>query len=286
MSPAEYVNIYLNLSCWIGEAFVATRVRNYLQDGKAPQSPQAKQAFNALVPAVRALAGLRPGTSLPAVFDVSGDKYVGTSLQRVFLGKGAPDEIQDVLWLASLCGLLDEGSVANYADTNLGVDCGGFVANYWGIGHPSANNPNPSGATGFLPRTIWNTYRTHRKDAGSVAVGDAAVFFKDVKANNPDLVATKKLDGTYDTSTGSQAFHIGLVASASVGYDGTMRLEIAESSGAAATSRGNGVNVRSVQPAKPVVAGGLVYCPDGNNRIYFTGAPSSASPYLPQWYGA
>jgi hypothetical protein len=260
------------------------RVRNYLQSGKAPQSPRAKAAHSALVTEVATLAGLSDGDTLPAVFSVNGDSYVRTSLQRVFDGKGAPDEIQDALWLAYLSGLVSESSVGQYADTNLGIDCGGFVANYWGLAHPSPNSPNPSGASGFLPRTIWNTFKGHRKDASAIQVGDAAVFFQDVKGNNPDLVATKKGDGSYDTTTGSQAFHIGLVESKSIRGDGTMTLEIAESSGAARGSA-NGVNVRSLE-TRAVVAGDLVYCPDGNNRIYFTAAPAGASPSMPYMYGA
>jgi hypothetical protein len=283
MTPEDYVDTYLNLSCWIGDVVTTGRVRNYLQNGKAPQSPRAKVAHAALLAETAKMAGLGKGQTLPAVFTVNGDKYVKTSLQRVFEGKGAPDEIQDVVWLAALAGLVDETSLATYLDSNLGIDCGGFVANYWGLAHPTINNPNPNGATGFLPRTIWNTYRSHRASASAIQVGDAAVFFKDVKSNNPDIVATKKSDGTYDTSTGSQAFHIGLVASKNVMPDGTMTLAIAESSGATATSRGNGVNVRSLGTVRMTVANGLVYCGDGANRIYFTAAPAGASPAMPQW---
>ena len=58
-------------------------------------------------------------------------------------------------------------------------------------------------------------------------------------------------------------------------------LEIAESSGAKATSGGTGVNVRSLGRVTATVAKGLVYCPDGNNRIYFTGKQGPVTPYPP-----
>jgi hypothetical protein len=45
------------------------------------------------------------------------------------------------------------------------------------------------------------------------------------------------------------------------------------------------VNVRSLGQVKAVVANNLVYCPDGSNRIYFTGRQGTASPYLPRGYG-
>lgn len=278
MTPSEYVDIYLNLGCYVGDAFVRARVRNYLQDGKAPQSPRAKEAFSALKSAVAPLAGV---SALPAVFNVNGDRYAFSSLDRVFKGKGGPDEIQDVIWLASLAGLVDETNLALYVDTNLGVDCGGLVANYYGIGHPSPDKPNDPLATGIKPRTIWDS-KTRRRDAKSIAVGDAAVFMQDVKNENPDTKAVQKSDGTYDTTTGSQAFHIGLVASKTMLPDGTMTLEIAESSGQA-RSGGNGANVRSLGTVRPLVSGGLVYCMDGANRIYFTAKPSDASPAMPYW---
>ena len=287
MTPEEYVGVYLNLWCWIGDVFTAARVRNYLQNGKAPQSPRAQSAHATLLTEVGKLAGLGSGRTLPAIFDVNGDKYVKISLQRVYEGKGAPDEIQDALWLASLAGLVDDTNLATYVDSNLGVDCGGFVANYWGLGHPTTRNPNPTGATGFLPRTIWNSYGPHRASAGQIKAGDAAVFFKDVKNNNPNIAATKTSSGAYDTSSGSQAFHIGVVASTTQVFgDGSVSLDIAESSGALAASRGNGVNVRSLGIVRPTVANGLVYCMDGTNRIYFTAKPATASPSMPQWFGA
>src|SRR5215471_13326615 len=118
MTPEEYVGVYLTLWCWLGDVFTAARVRNYLQNGKAPQSHNAKAAYATLLTEVAKLAGLG-NQSLPTVFDVNGDKYVKTSLQRVYEGKGAPDEIQDALWLASLAGLVDENNLAYYVDTNL-----------------------------------------------------------------------------------------------------------------------------------------------------------------------
>ena len=282
MNPNEYVDIYLNLGCYVGEAFARARVRNYLQDGKGPQSPRAQEAFKKLKAAVAPLAGVGAGRSLPNVFTVGGDRYALPSLERVFMGKGAPDEIQDVIWLASLCGIVDETNLALYVDTNLGVDCGGLVANYYGLGHPTPDKPIAAFATGIKPRAIWQS-RTRRRESSTIAVGDAAVFFQDVKGDNPDTMATKKQDGTYDTTTGSQAFHIGLVASKTLLPDGTMALDIAESSGQARSGGSNGAHVRSLGTVKPIVSNGLVYCMDGNNRIYFTAEPSDASPSMPYW---
>lgn len=283
MSASEYVRTYLQLPVWRNEATTTPiSVRNYLQSGMGAQSTRAANAFAQLIAALPKQLDT-PGRVLPATFQVRGDQYVTTSLWRVYNGKGTPTEIQEALWLALLCGLVDETTLTTYADNNLGIDCGGFVANYWGMGCPSVSAPSPTGATGFKPRTIWGMFpKLQRKSASEIEEDDAAIFFKDVKNNDPNIVAQAKAGGGYDSATGSQAFHIGVV-SAVTAIAGTNQvdLDIAESSGAKAASGGNGVNVRSLGKVTATVAKGLVYCPDGNNRIYFTGKQGAITPYPP-----
>ncbi|HEY2015195.1 MAG TPA: hypothetical protein VGH38_16915 [Bryobacteraceae bacterium] len=287
MAAGDYVQQYLQLWCWVNDTFTMAQIRNYLQSGMGAQSTHAAHEYSRLMSALPRLAG-QPGRPLPAVFQVQGDQYVRTSLWRVYHGKGAPNEIQDALWLASLCGLVDESNLLPYTNNNLGIDCGGFVANYWGMGRPSVTDPSPNGATGFKPRSIWGMYPSlHRRTPQTIQPDDAAIFFKDVRSDDPNLAAHQNADGTYDTSSGSQAFHIGVVSSATVLAGGNqVNLEIAESSGALASSGGNGVNVRAIRNAAVVVARNLVYCREGTNRIYFTGRPGPPAPYMQNPYGA
>jgi len=42
----------------------------------------------------------------------------------------------------------------------------------------------------------------------------------------------------------------------------------------------------AVSAATATVAKGLVYCPSGENRIYFTGRQGAVAPYMPNLYGA
>jgi hypothetical protein len=283
MAADDYVRTYLQLPVWKSEeATTPISVRNYLQSGMGGQSSRAANAYSQLVAALPKQLDT-PSKALPATFQVRGDKYVTTSLWRVYNGKATPFEIQEVLWLALICGLVDEKTLTTYVDNNLGIDCGGFVANYWGMGAPSISAPNPTGATGFKPRTIWGMFpKLQRKNASEIEEDDAAIFFKDVKNDDPNIVAQQKDGGGYDSATGSQAFHIGVVSDVTA-IPGTNQvdLEIAESSGAKATSGGNGVNVRSLGRVTATVAKGLVYCPDGNNRIYFTGKQGPVTPYAP-----
>jgi hypothetical protein len=119
MHASDYVNVYLQLWCWVNDTFTVAAVRNYLQTGHGAQSSRAENAYSQLVNGVTRLAGL---SHLPAVFEIQGDKYATNSLWRVYHGKGAPNEIQDALWLASLCGLVNEGTLSTYCDTRAFLD--------------------------------------------------------------------------------------------------------------------------------------------------------------------
>lgn len=281
-TAADYVDRYLRLQVWKNKTSTTNlAVRNYLQAGSNTQSNNAQAKLSELKRALPKLTG----KALTPIFEVEEEKYVLTSLQRVFEGKGALNEIQDVLYLAMLCGMVSEATLSTFADANMGLDCNGFVANYWGMGRPTVEKPQPDYATGIKPRMIWGLAPTlQRKSAGEIQVDDAAVFFEDVMNNDPNIMAQLR-DGKYDPSTGSQAFHIGVV-SAVTAIAGTdlVDLNIAESSGGAnATSGGNGVRVRKFGQVKATVSKGLVWVPDGQNRIYFTGKQGDVSPYLPNF---
>ncbi len=289
MSASDYVATYLNIWSWINDTFMPVQVLNYLQSGKGAQSGRAETAFSNLLGQLPTLAGLAPGTGLPDVFQVQGNQYVRNSLRRVYWGKGAPDEIQNALWLASQCGLVDENSLATYVSSNLGVDCGGFVANYWGIGKPSVAGPSATGWAGFLPRYFWNNApQLRRADPTQISVDDAAVFFSGVINEDPSIPAQQDPNspGSYIDGTGSQAFHIGVVSQVNAYGDGTCDLNISESRGALAASGGNGVNDRPLGNVQTTISNGLVYCMDGSNRVYFVGSGAGVSPYMPNMYGA
>lgn len=279
-TAADYVDRYLKLQVWkTKESTTYIAVRNYLQAGLGTQSTNAQTKLGELKRALTKLIG-KPLTS---IFEVNGDKYVLASVERVFEGKGAPNEVQDVLYLALLCGMVTESTLSTFADNNMGLDCNGFVANYWGMGRPTVEKPRPDYADGIKPRLIWNLApNLQRKAADKIEVDDAAVFFEDVKYDDPNIMAQKK-DGKYDPSTGSQAFHIGVV-SAVTAIAGTelVDLNIAESSGGSnPTSGGDGARVRKLGKVKATVSKGLVWVPDGQNRIYFVGNKNPVTPYLP-----
>ena len=93
-----------------------------------------------------------------------------------------------------LCGLVDDKTLTTYGENILGIDCGGFVANYWGIGRPSETTRSPTGATGYKPRTIWGMFPSQQwRSAGEIQADDAAVFFQDVKFDDANISRRSKM---------------------------------------------------------------------------------------------
>jgi hypothetical protein len=293
-TPAEYVNTYVTLDFSIrvageGSRKVRGMIRNYLQQGLGQRSINAQDARSKLFSAVAKRIGK---SALPDEFEFEGYPFVRTNLERVYMGKGAPDEIQDAIWMASCVGLVSPGILPSYCDNNLGIDCGGFAACYWGLGKPSAGAPRPTGWGGFLPRTFWNTYRSNRrKHASQIKSGDAIIFFKDVKGDNPDDPKDRDATGKWIKDSGSEAYHIGIVDYVSlVDQKGVINLGIAESSGGQnPVTMGSGVKTRSITKAETKIdRQGWVYHegvgtqPDGSeqrSRLYFVGPPAGSAPY-------
>jgi len=151
MSPGTYTASYAGMWTWIvagsGELiYTAAPIRNYLQNNTQnnatkAQAQRAQAAWAALSRAITTRLGGPPGPT----FTIGEDTYIQLSLQRVYWGKGAPSEIQDALWLATLLGVVNEGDLNRYCRESLGVDCGGFVANYWGFGKPTVTDKKPTG---------------------------------------------------------------------------------------------------------------------------------------------
>lgn len=292
--PAQFANAYADLWSWMldgGEwVYTSSPILKYLQNDKDPQSANARQAYQSFL---SRLGRVDPKFPTAKTFNYNDYDYIGLSIRRCFIGKACPWEIQETLQLAAQIGAVNPDTAYKYCRDNLGVDCGGFVAAYWGEGVPHMADLNPLGATGFLPRSFWaddrhwpDVRKRRRKTPGEIRAGDAAIFFKDLINDDPDIA--KKRDGNNKliAGTGSEAFHIGLVNDVSAGGEHISMLEIAESSGAASIYGGDGVNVRRATLSGSGVAKGLAYAQAGSNeRIYFVGPPAGWGPELPYRYG-
>jgi hypothetical protein len=289
-TPAAYARSYAQMFSWFwnGSDWVSRRtpIVNYLQHNGSRQDRSAAgshRALRALLPGATGIAHVNQlGT-----FNYNDYDYINHSIDRCFIGKACPWEIQETLQLASEVGAVSESNLVEYCNSSLGVDCGGFVANYWGEACPHMVDPSPVGWSGMLPRTFWagtsiwpDVMSRRRRSASTVRPGDAAIFFKDLKDNNPDIAKQRDSSGALIAGTGSEAFHIGVVSTVGYAGDNFTSLEIAESSGAASSYGGSGVNVRSLAN---IVASGRsgnwVYCKSGANEwIYFVEPPRGWGP--------
>lgn len=297
LMPDKYADAYAGLWSWMlvdGEwSFTRTPILSYLQNGQGAVSKSAKASHQTLLSRLVAKSG-DSAIAGRKTFKFNGDDYINLSITRTFIGKACPWEIQETMQLASQLGLVKPDKSYAFCVGNLGVDCGGFVANYWGIGVPHMVETNPFGAWGISPRSFWSDSKTwpdvmkrRRASAGSVQPGDAAIFFKDIKNDNPDLAKQRDSKGNLIAGTGSEAFHIGVVNQVGAGGGGFSKLEVADSSGMRTIYGGDGVNVRNVGlQGGGVSCGKWVYAQvNENERVYFVAPPAGWGPEMPYTYG-
>jgi hypothetical protein len=291
LSPALYVKAYAKLSSWLwfnnDWNWTNTPILMYLQNS-GDQQTKANIIENAFW---EKLTKANKGKSLRylKIFNFDDYDYIPMSIHRTFIGKACPWEIQETIQLGSSIGVINRENVDKYCHDNLGVDCGGFVAAYWGEAVPHLVAPTPSMATGISPRSFWadsstwpDVKRRRRTAATEIRIGDAMIFFEGIKDNNPDIPAQKGSDGNWIKGSGSKAFHIGLVNDISASGSVITKLVVAESSGAGSIYGGNGVNIRTIKVTATGKSGTYVYAEvSQNERIYFVAPISGAGPELP-----
>lgn len=173
-----------------------------------------------LIACIKKLLGIRGTPSLHSNYEwfafAPGDPIKTTepfyfqSIRRAFGFKGSPREIHDVLKLACRMGRIGTGkdilgmpcaanSMAMYARENFGLDCNGFVGNYFGLS-PEVDQSNWADITAATEKKVirntgdghyWNGWGvaavktldyiplTPRKSASEVRTGDVIVVLKD-----------------------------------------------------------------------------------------------------------
>ncbi len=174
MTPEEYSRRYLNLSALLEDFSICeVKIDRYLNagplyskdkkvvEGASPRAKRAQAAFNKLYHAIG--AELKKKT-VPLTFSIGKIWLELMGVKRCFDGKGSPREIRHVLWLASRYGHLEWATAQSYCNDNLGLDCNGFAANYWGL----------------IPDNVstWDFDTNARKNFDDIQTGDAIVFYK------------------------------------------------------------------------------------------------------------
>ena len=163
-APWDYASsVYLDLKATLDDGTLVTlKIDRYLNNGlKLQRNKDAEKAKDALLSGVAGeLKVAYPG---PLMFTIDSLTYDRLKLQRVFTGKGAPEDIRNVVRLASRFKLTDAKTVSKYCTTNIGLDCNGFTGNYWGKD----------------PDTSIDQYNTNRRRAvADVTPGDAMIFYR------------------------------------------------------------------------------------------------------------
>ncbi len=176
MTPEEYAKRYLNLSALLEDFSICeVKIDRYLNSGalysKDPEvvkgastrAKQAQAAYNRLYHAIAAELGGK-NKSVPLTFKIGQIALTLMGVKRCFDGKGSPREIRNVLWLASRYGHLEWATAQAYCTNNLGLDCNGFTANYWGL----------------VPDNVstWDFDKNSRKSFDDIQAGDAIIFYK------------------------------------------------------------------------------------------------------------
>jgi hypothetical protein len=127
MTPLEYKARYMNLMVPVPSGRSQVRVNQYLLVSGGYPNTEAYKKFEGRVYDLKKKnesIDVDPGTGSESI-----DGALLWNLHRLpFTGKGAPEHCQIVLQLAYQWGLTT--NLQQYADSNLGLDCNGFVGNY------------------------------------------------------------------------------------------------------------------------------------------------------------
>ena len=162
-APWDYASsVYLNLQATLDDGTPVTlKIDRYLNNHyKLKRNLNADTAKDALL---NGIAGeLKVHYPGPLIFTIDGVRYDRLKLQRVFTCKGSPEDIRNVVRLASRFKPTDANGATEYCAANIGLDCNGFAGNFWGID----------------PNTSIDQYDVDRRQTvADVAAGDAMVWY-------------------------------------------------------------------------------------------------------------
>ena len=179
MVPSAYAENYLHLTADLYGSVAEVAIDKYLNAGITGQNDTADHRMNyranrAIAEKDRLLGSIKNDLHirgrLPQMFDIESYPFKLMDVVMPFFGKGSPSNIRDVLWLAAKYRHLTPATAQQYSSQYLGLDCNGFVGNFWGI--------NPS--------TSIEGYDNHRRcEFADVASGDALIFYRAGSTTRP-----------------------------------------------------------------------------------------------------
>jgi hypothetical protein len=184
MNPADYAENYLHFAPELYDGVVEVPIDKYLNAGitgkndKTPH-PNDYRANRAIGEKDQLLGAIKQDLKIhghiPPLFQVEGYLFKLLDVVMPFFGKGSPSNLRDVFWLASKYKRVTAATARDYSTKYLGLDCNGFVGNFWGI--------NPS-------TPIESYDKNRRRQFDDVDVGDALIFYHKGTTHNPYHIAT------------------------------------------------------------------------------------------------
>jgi hypothetical protein len=230
MTPEEYAAKYLKMKAVLADGAIReVAIDRYLNHGKLNQTDpgeggrnmtaRAKEAWKFawdLIASILKANGLK---WLPQSFQFGSLVLTPLQIYRPFMGKGSPQEILNVLWLASKYpvngNVLTRESLSTFCNAKLGLDCNGFASNYWGAtGNPI---PLPESASSYL----FNA--NPRTKIGDIRNGDAIVEYLGSKTTSPEKALHVAVVGGAPRASGNQ---LTFDRVQSAGQNGNFGLEI------------------------------------------------------------
>jgi hypothetical protein len=177
-TPSEYADRYRNLQVGFADGDVNVTIQRYhIGDADA----EAEQLVQAVKEHMHAELRKDPGFTLDLI--VNGQAETASTYNEVkghvvapFWGKGSPEDCQIAAQLAVLTKRTTKANLPRYCDQHMGIDCNGFVGNYF------FHVRNPSGQS-------WRAVAKDKVDLGPTSTMDQFVRagqpVKDVSDINP-----------------------------------------------------------------------------------------------------
>ena len=177
-TPSEYADRYRNLQVGFADGDVNVTIQRYhIGDADA----EAEQLVQAVKEHMHAELRKDPGFTLDLI--VNGQAETASTYNEVkghvvapFWGKGSPEDCQIAAQLAVLTKRTTKANLPRYCDQHMGIDCNGFVGNYF------FHVRNPSGQS-------WKAVAKDKVDLGPTSTMDQFVRagqpVKDVSDINP-----------------------------------------------------------------------------------------------------
>jgi len=254
MTPEAYAGKYTNLTAMLYDGtLVRVQVDRYLSAKHAwDKDPEirakaSKRATNGIAAYFKLYAKIKKELKkVPATFLIDGIGFKLAGILYPHEGKGSPAEVREILWLGSRYGLVTEKNAVQYVQDYTGLDCNGFVGNYWGL------NPN----------TEMSGYDVSpRKKFSEIKPGDAIVFYygtRDKKVDSHVAAIEKVLTSVLPADDAKKTFE--------------MQLRVVDSGGPDL-----GVHAHDETYSLQKDAAGTIFAMRGKRHAYICGGPAKGT---------